>query len=266
MILYIENRISLKAPHMFGFFKKREPVCGIDESVREVIEQNFKWLVYTFGEEHTRSIRILTPEYKDFPIQYDGSAMAAVRTMRIVANQMQLNPEEIDLTIYQEGVKEISTGGALGNRLFTKQIDGEKYSGGLYWGKNEDDNKYHIGIEAGKLKDPLSTVATLAHEMAHIKLLGEGRIKVNNEPLTDLVTIIFGLGIFNANAAFQYNTGFDQWGWSKLGYLSQMEWGYALALFADLRGEENPVWLRYIDKNVRKDFNTSLKFIRHIKG
>ena len=250
---------------MFGLFGKPKPTCGVDEFTREIIEQNFKWLTHTFGGDHLKSVKVLTPEYKDFPIRYDGSSKAAAQTLAIVANQMQLNPEEIELTIYEEGAQEISTGGAFGNRLFTKQIDGEKYTGGLYWGKNEEDNKYHIGIEASKLKNPLSSVATLAHEMAHIKLLGEGRIKENNEPLTDLVTIVFGLGIFNANAAFQYNSGFDQWGWSKLGYLSQMEWGYALALFANIRGEEKPEWLSYINKNIKKDFSKNQQFLKQLE-
>jgi len=79
--------------------------------------------------------------------------------------------------------------------------------------------------------------------------------------LTDLTTIVFGLGIFNANAAFQTTAGFDSWGWSKSGYLSQMEWGYALALFAYIREEEEPAWIEFLTRNVKSDFRQSLKFI-----
>src|SRR5439155_16827567 len=134
------------------------------------------------------------------------------------------NPDDIHLDIYAEGQSEIDTGGVFGNRIFMQQVEGEKYSGGLYWGKQED-NKYHIGLEQKKLTEPLDMIATLAHEFSHIKLLGEKRIENNNEPLTDLTTVIFGLGIFNANAAFQTRRGVDSWGCSKLGYLSQMECG-----------------------------------------
>ena len=53
------------------------------------------------------------------------------------------------------------------------------------------------------LDEPENMVAVLAHEIAHIKLPGESRMEENDERITDLTTIFFGLGIFNANAAFQ---------------------------------------------------------------
>jgi hypothetical protein len=155
-------------------------------------------------------------------------------------------------------------GGATGGRIFLKQEEGEKYSGGLYWGKQED-NKYHIGLEEKKLREPAEIVATLSHELSHIKLLGEKRLEKNNEPLTDLTTIVFGLGVFNANAAFQTKGGVDSWGWSKAGYLSQMEWGYALALFAYIRQEENPDWINFLTRNVKADFKQSSQFINKNK-
>lgn len=93
-------------------------------------------------------------------------------------------------------------------------------------------------------------VATLAHEIAHIKLLGEERMEINNEPLTDLTTIIFGLGIFNANIAFRTFKDFNSKGWSSQGYLSQKQWGYALALFAYIRGQISPEWIKHLTPNI----------------
>jgi hypothetical protein len=66
-------------------------------------------------------------------------------------------------------------------------------------------------------------------------VLGENRIKINNEPLTDSTTVFFGLGLFNANEAFKTFKDFKSYGWSTQGYLSQTQWGYALALFAHIR-------------------------------
>jgi len=83
-------------------------------------------------------------------------------------------------------------------------------------------------------------VAVLAHEIAHIKLPGENRMEENDERITDLTTIFFGLGIFNANAAFQTFADSKYYGWSQSGYLTQMEWGYALSLFAFVREEQEP--------------------------
>jgi hypothetical protein len=104
-------------------------------------------------------------------------------------------------------------------------------------------------------------VATLAHEIAHIKLLGEGRINQNDERLTDLTTVVFGLGIFNANAAFQILRGVDSWGYSEQGYLTQMEWGYALALLAYLKEDRSPKWLQFLTPNVKGDFKRSMHLL-----
>jgi hypothetical protein len=127
-------------------------------------------------------------------------------------------------------------------------------------GKKED-GKYHIGLESKYLNKPEQMIATLAHELAHIKLLGEERLKKNNETLTDLTTIIFGLGMFGANSAFQFRNSFDSWGYSRVGYLTQMDWGYALALLAFIKDEKSPDWSKFLTLNVRSDFEQSERFI-----
>jgi hypothetical protein len=246
---------------MFRFFQRSKKAdCPVQEETRQWLERCFAWMIHSFGRENIKNRKVLTPSFKDFPVKYDGQYQSAIETLKIVATQMEINVDEIHLDIYKEGITEIDTGGVFGNRIFMKNDEQEKYSGGLYWGKHED-NKYHIGLEEKKLKEPPAIVATLSHELAHIKLLGENRIEKNNEPLTDLTTIIFGLGIFNANAAFQTKSSYDSWGWSKSGYLSQMEWGYALALFAYIREEENPDWINFLTTNVKADFNQGSRFI-----
>ena len=108
-------------------------------------------------------------------------------------------------------------------------------------------------------------VATLAHELAHIKLLGENRIEANDEKLTDLTTLIFGMGIFNANVAFQTISDIDSIGWRKMGYLTQMEWGYGLSLLAYLRDETTPNWIEYLQLSVKEDFQQGERFIENNK-
>jgi hypothetical protein len=62
------------------------------------------------------------------------------------------------------------------------------------------------------------------------------REEADMEPLNDLLIVFLGFGIFTANAAFRFETvsGGKSHGWSarRLGYLSQEQFGYALALFA----------------------------------
>jgi hypothetical protein len=79
----------------------------------------------------------------------------------------------------------------------------------------------------------------------------------NDEKITDLATMFFGLGIFNANAALKTSNH----GWSAAGYLTQMEWGYAFALFANFRNETSPSWLDHVCTNVKADYWQSQRFI-----
>jgi hypothetical protein len=94
------------------------------------------------------------------------------------------------------------------------------------------DGKYSISLDEALLEKPESLIATIAHELSHVKLLGEKKLEQNDEMLTDFTTVFFGLGIFNANCAFQFYKQNDRWGYSNLGYLKIEEWAYALALFA----------------------------------
>ncbi|MEX0966516.1 MAG: hypothetical protein WD077_04710 [Bacteroidia bacterium] len=121
--------------------------------------------------------------------------------------------------------------------------------------------KYHIALDRGNLQRPEILVATIAHELAHVKLLGEKKLETNDEYLTDLTTVFFGLGIFNANSCFQFYQSGARWGYNQLGYLRQEEWAYALALLAFMREEQNPEWSNFLCTSIKSDFKKSLKYI-----
>jgi len=218
--------------------------CPVDEHTRIWLEKSFQTLLSIFGKENTRNRKVLTPERINFPVRYDGSERSAFETLKIIANQMEVPIERITLDFYDDHLRQITEGSP----------------GGLYWGKGENDN-FEISLVRTKLDEPENMVATLAHEVAHIKLLGENRLEENDEPITDLMTIFFGLGIFNANAAFQTFADSKYYGWSQSGYLTQMEWGYALSLFAHIRQEQEPNWSCHLSKNVKADFIQGQNFI-----
>ena len=78
-------------------------------------------------------------------------------------------------------------------------------------------------------------------------------------------TNLYGFGVFNANAVFQFQqyTGYDRQGWStrRLGYLSEEQFGYALARFAVERGEGKPAWARYLGTNVGSYWKRSMGWL-----
>lgn len=247
------------------FDKKYPNRCPVSYDNRIWLEKSFSFLLDIFNKEKVRRTNILIPHYSDFPIKYNGDNQTAFSTLKIIAEKMEVAFDEIQLNLYDEGVKAISTGSLYGARTFLNSDDNYRGSAGVYWGRQWD-NKYHIGLERKKLTQPEIMIATLAHELAHIKLLGENKIKVNDEKLTDLTTVIFGVGIFNANAAFQRIGSIGTTGWRKTGYLTQMEWGYALSLLAYIRNEKAPAWIEYLNLNVKEDFKQGERFIENNKA
>jgi hypothetical protein len=142
------------------------------------------------------------------------------------------------------------------------------YSGpaGLFQSKGKR-GRFTLGVDVRGLGDPPALVATICHELGHVHLLGHGRLGPeveDHEPTTDLLTVFFGAGIFSANSAFK----FSQWqdsnrqGWStrRLGYLSEEEFGYALACYARLRGETRPDWRRFLNSSIQYFFDESAYF------
>lgn len=247
---------------MFDFFKKdQRPKCPIPEVRRQSLEADFDWLVSFFGAEPIKKRRVLIPHHSDFPIRYNGEEQTARDTLDIIARQMEIDPNDIELLFSNDGAQKISTGSPLGTSLYTiGSVDSLNYSSQRYYGKGEN-GKYHMALEQNKLQQPESMVATLANKLSHIKLLGKERSEENNEQLAELTTIVFGLGVFNANAALSTFQAFSTTGWLKSGYLTEMDWGYALALFARLRKEDNPEWSNYLCMNVKADFAKSRRYL-----
>jgi len=108
----------------------------------------------------------------------------------------------------------------------------------------------------------------MAHELGHVILLGGNLLDPqtpDHEPMTDLLTVFLGLGIFTANSAarfLQYQND-THYGWSmkRLGYLPEEVYGYALAKFASERGDDAK-WVRHLSTNVRTYYKRSQAYLR----
>ncbi len=140
---------------------------------------------------------------------------------------------------------------------------------GLY---SEQDGKTIIGLEVSQLADPTAVVATFAHELCHVHLLGGARLSRDEEdiePLTDLATVVWGMGIFTANAMLRDKSwrvaNWEAWSISRQGYLTAPILGYALGLFAWLRQETRPEWADYLRRDVRSYFRKALAYFVETK-
>jgi hypothetical protein len=86
-----------------------------------------------------------------------------------------------------------------------------------------------------------------------------------HELMTDLAVAYAGLGVFGANSAFsfeQHGDAFSQgWRSRSSGYLSPRSWAFALAVFAELKGNDGGMdkWLR---PELARDRQKAVKYLR----
>jgi hypothetical protein len=125
-----------------------------------------------------------------------------------------------------------------------------------------------VHIERGCLDRPEVLVGILAHELAHQRLLGEGRIdpsRFDNELLTDLTAIFHGFGVFLANNPRRSTGELGYWPKSSLRkpeYISEPMAGYAMAHLAWFRDEVRPQWARSLKWAMRGVFHQGLRYLQ----
>jgi hypothetical protein len=229
-----------------GWFAPRSPVSEIEQAW---IEDSFAWLVAEFGEDAVRR-PIAEPTREHFPIGDLTGEPGVHRTMYLVGTRMGVHLPQVEL--------EYIAGRPEGRRRWQHAYRGPA---GHY---HEVDGTSVITVYGDQTPDPTTLVATLAHELGHVRLLGEGRIaddRRDGEPLTDLLTVVLGLGIFTANAAFDFTADDRGWQSQRLGYMTEQMYGYALARYTLHRGEPDPRWARHLDTNPRAYMRQALRYL-----
>lgn len=215
------------------------------------------WLVHEFGWQRLLEARVVLPTAEEFPDTYHGTEEDARALLAQFCGYAGVDPNGVELTIYR--------GKTRGERL-TPHADPRPGWAGLYERRGR---KTVVWLEESRLDDPFSTAATFCHELAHARLLGEDRLTArvrDHEPLTDLLTVFLGLGVFTANAFLHDRSThlghFEMWSVSRQGYLNGTMFGYALSLFAWVREETKPAWASHLRPDVRSPFKNGLGYLR----
>lgn len=227
------------------------PSCPCDPAAKEWVEERLEWLAEEFDDHAFNGRRVVLPTAEFFPDPYDGSTKAARRVFNRVCEYMDVVPAVVKLRFKSDG----------GKVTFVNEAgDDVGYAAGLY---REDE----VEIDTSGLHDPMGLVGTMAHELAHAKLLGEGRTmseEYDNELLTDLTTVHFGLGVFTANKPAHVVPTKARWPGTTLfrpEYMTPPMYGWALAHLAWFRGEEKPAWARHLHFHARADFNQGVRYL-----
>lgn len=231
------------------------PSCPCDPAAKAWVEERLAWLAEEFDDHAFNGRRIVLPTPEFFPDPYDGSKFAVRGLLDRVCGYMDVVPDLVRL-------KFASDEGKLG--LVNEEGYGVGYAAGTY---EEGYRKFTVTIDTSMLPDPMGLVGTIAHELGHVKLLGESRImsdEYDNELLTDLTTVHFGLGLFTANKPAHFVPTKKRWPGSTLfkpEYMIPPMYGWALAHLAWFRGEENPAWASHLRFDARGELKQGLRYL-----
>lgn len=241
---------------MFWKKKKKLPITEVDKIW---VDEDLNWLKTEFGQEHFMEIQTVTPTKDFYERTFDGTEKDAEFILERTMELMNIQNTEIKLEFFSESPIEMDDG-----TILTTQADlngSWKSAGGTY---EQTENGTIISIETGQLKNPISLIATVSHELAHQILLGENRIEENDEFLTDLTAITYGFGIFIGNSRFNFssfstNGGFG-WQSSSQGYLPEQIIAYAMAWLSKKRNEKTE-YSQFLNKSMKKYFDQSFQWL-----
>ena len=234
------------------------PKCPVGAEDKAWIEESMLWLIEEFGADTLRNAAVILPTDEFFPDRFSGGEDDVRALVGRVCCYMGVDFERVELNIFtDEGIG--------GQRHLPSYEYSHSGAAGHYRKRR---GKFVVGVESSQVRDPMCLVATVAHELGHVRLLGEGRASgsyEDHEPLTDLLTVFLGMGVFTSNTVFsfrQWTDAFSQgWQTERRGYMTEEMFGYALAVFAWARAEGVPTWSKYLEGNVSAYFKSGHKYL-----
>jgi hypothetical protein len=237
----------------------------VNTETRKWVDSYFDKFIDIVGEDLFLKIRTILPTKDFFPDNFNGSYESTLAITKCVCGFMNVDPGKINLYNFRDQREDIEN--SLRDQMASWSSGGHVSAAGLY-SENLNSEKINIGLKNDNLSDPISLIATLAHEISHyilLKLWKFPRDSADMEPVTDLLTIFFGFGIFTANSAIQFKQfqDYQKHGWSiqRHGYLDLETIGYSIAKWIRLRKDVKPDWIKYLCTDAKTYCNKSLKWM-----
>ena len=139
---------------MLGWFKPR---CPLETWEKTWTETRMLWLARTLGIERLRRAEVIVPRERHFPEPYLATDEDAHRLTAKLCGWMGVDPARIRVVVKDD---QKMGGGALG--IYEKHPNAAIAT---------------IHVNRSQFDDAQGLVATLAHELAHQILLGDGLIE-----------------------------------------------------------------------------------------
>jgi hypothetical protein len=256
----VKPKSSLKSIFSWGNKDK----LPITENDKKWVERSLVLLAELFEPVYFKSLITITPDKEYFDNDFTGTEDDAMFILERLTSIMHINAWEIELKFFSDSPTEFSDG------IIATPQEKLKGSWAAKPGEYVDKGFGHkeIWIELEQLKNTIGLIATMSHQLAHYKLIGEYRMEEKDEHLTDLTAITFGFGIFKGNSYFQFSHwrsgSRSGWDMQRSGYLPEQVIAYAMAWLAHYRNEDL-LWKQYLNKTMKKYFDQSYEYIERNK-
>ena len=247
-------------------FWRAKPTIDADEEEWQL--QTWEYLLkHLGGVEGLRSFSTVRPSHDDFPATGRKGHDLALTVFGQVAAWMR-----IDL----RGFRLVPQERAVDPRLDTFAVVQNAPTGPAGTYSLDWEEGHTVTYEPSRVADLEYLIAVFAHELCHSVLLDiavppPGAAELE-EPATDLATVFHGFGLFGGNEAFRFRqysdpaTGAQGWSTSGLGYMTQNEWGYALALRTLLTGDDEALIDKAATPELRTHVRRNTKYLRRNPG
>ena len=237
---------------MFEWFS---PSCPCDPEAKKWLEARLGWLCREFPSNVFSDRGMVLPVTHFFPEPYFATREGLEGLVRQVCEYMDVPFARVEIELNHDP-----------NKTWLVDDRGETvpHAAGVY---ERSAFGHVLTFDTDELASPGHLVATIAHELAHARLLGERRLRnvpFDNELLTDLCAFALGFGVFMANSPRVWTSQFSEWPGTRLvkpEYMTPPMYGYALGLVAWFDGDRDPQWAPFLGPGARTDFRQAKRFL-----
>lgn len=238
---------------MFGLFRAN-PV--LDEGSTAWLFEAYAWALRNIGSDAFQRTILVTPTDRHFPDTGSGTERAAAAFARVRSYAgMQGLPFELAALTGETTAQSVPA-------LFDAEQGGMP---GITLVQGEQ-SRIPIAFDPATVKKPQVLVAAFAQQLAfHLGRAMPEESPGGEElrgPASDLLAVFMGFGLFFANSALTVcRGGCSGCGTSvqKLGYLTEEEFTYALAIFCTLKDIQNSEVEPHLKKTLRPIFRVAMK-------
>ena len=240
---------------LFGFGKKdKDPGFIITEDDKLWVEENFEWLISTFGYPSSKSEQIIiSKEY--FPNTFSDSDIKSQSVVQDMCDMFVIDSSRIKL-VFHTDLRD-TYGMPFGYEGDPFEVETELL----------EDGNYLLHIANTVTNRPKRLIFCLIYEFIRIHLTDNNQqydVGDDTSPFLFIAGIFFGFGIPLSQGlrdVGRVSDGFWETSWSNISEMPIEVMTYGLAVYSKLVGQDDPKWKYELPQEIVNQFDAAMAFL-----